>query len=98
MADLTPEERAGLRRAIVVENKWSQAIVPSEPVYTLDADQLRELVRRYDEAVAHVKNLLDDEYAEETAPDVYLGGVRERHIAHRDAACAFLAALGEAPK
>ena len=45
-----------------------------------------------DEAVRLLKALLDDEYAEEVAPDVYVGGIRQRHVVNRDQACAFLKA------
>ena len=51
-----------------------------------------------DEAIRLLRDLLDDEYAEEMAPDVYLGGIREHHIMHRDAAAAFLASHPVAPQ
>lgn len=97
MADLNPEERAGLRQVGWLGKRtdggeemgpWERDVdgTPRAPLYTLDADRLAELVRRYDEAVAllresHGINHISGDYN----PDCC-------------ALSAFLAALGEVPK
>lgn len=116
MSDLTPEERAGLWpsghswRTIphhCNHGSWDYCTATDHNdtlLYTLDADRLAELVRRYDEAVQTLdalEGLVHTAAHEALSPWADPDNDDWRDAAAdqvRDAVLAALAALGEVPK
>lgn len=107
MADLTPEERAGLRqvapfgkqshgRGCGVQGGYPcDCTLRDTPLYTLDAERLAELLRRHDEAVALLR---DDRKLLRTTYGSKAGFAHEAQM-HVLSVEAFLAALDrEDPK